>query len=106
MDMPVISSGQALVRLLELGIGGTDIEINRGKYGEAPPEQDFIVLGHEAVGQTENPGTTQLDSGILCTSPEPVGSSSGDPASLPGLGPSGDELCFYSGINPASGPFS
>jgi len=72
MDMPVISSGQALVRLLELGIGGTDIEINRGKYGEAPPEQDFIVLGHEAVGQTENPGTTQLDSGILCTSPEPV----------------------------------
>ncbi|MFC1892838.1 glucose 1-dehydrogenase [Chloroflexota bacterium] len=60
MDMPVISSGQALVRLLELGIDGTDIEINQGEYGEAPPDKDFIVLGHEAVGQIENPGTTKL----------------------------------------------
>ena len=63
MDMPVISSGQALVRLLELGIDGTDIEINRGEYGETPPDKDFIVLGHEAVGQIENPGTTQLGKG-------------------------------------------
>ena len=65
VDMPVISSGQALVRLLELGIDGTDMEINRGEYGEAPPEQDFIVLGHEAVGQIENPGTTKLGKGDL-----------------------------------------
>ena len=63
MDMPVISSGQAMVRLLELGIDGTDIEINRGEYGETPPDKDFIVLGHEAVGQIENPGTTQLGKG-------------------------------------------
>jgi threonine dehydrogenase-like Zn-dependent dehydrogenase len=63
MDMPVISSGQALVRVLELGIDGTDIEINRGEYGETPPDKDFIVLGHEAVGQIENPGTTELGKG-------------------------------------------
>ena len=63
MDMPVISSGQALVRLLELGIDGTDIEINRGEYGETPPDKDFIILGHEAVGQIENPGTTELGKG-------------------------------------------
>ena len=31
LDMPIISNGQALVRLLELGIDGTDIEINRGE---------------------------------------------------------------------------
>jgi len=31
MDMPVISSGQALVRLLEIGIDGTDMESNRGE---------------------------------------------------------------------------
>jgi len=65
MDMPVISSGQALVRLLELGIDGTDMEINRGEYGEAPPDEDFVVLGHEAVGQIENPGTTKLGKGEL-----------------------------------------
>ncbi|MFC1955572.1 alcohol dehydrogenase catalytic domain-containing protein [Chloroflexota bacterium] len=63
MDMPVISNGQALVRLLELGIDGTDIEINRGEYGEAPPDKGFIVLGHEAVGQIDNPGITKLDKG-------------------------------------------
>ena len=56
MDMPVISSGQALVRLLQLGIDGTDIEIARGKYGEAPPDEEFLVPGHEAAGQIEDPG--------------------------------------------------
>jgi len=63
--MPVSSSGQAFVRLLEVGIDGTDIEINRGEYGDAPPEQGFIVLGHEAVGQIEDPGTTKLSKGDL-----------------------------------------
>jgi len=65
MDMPVISNGQALIRLLEVGIDGTDMEINRGEYGDAPPEQDYIVLGHEAVGQVEDPGTTKLSKGDL-----------------------------------------
>ena len=65
IDMPVISSGQTLIRMLELGIDGTDIEINRGEYGEAPSGRDFIVLGHEAVGLIENPGTTKLDKGDL-----------------------------------------
>jgi threonine dehydrogenase-like Zn-dependent dehydrogenase len=48
-----------------LGIDGTDIEINRGEYGETPPDKDFIVLGHEAVGQIENPGTTELGKGVF-----------------------------------------
>ena len=63
MDMPAISGGQVLVRVLELGIDGTDMEINRGEYGETPPDNDFIVLGHEALGQIENPGTTELGKG-------------------------------------------
>ena len=62
-EMPVISSGQALARLLQLGIDGTDIEIDRGKYGEAPPDEEFLVLGHEAVGQIEDPGATNLSKG-------------------------------------------
>jgi len=63
--MPVSSGSQAFVQLLEVGIDGTDIEINRGEYGEAPPEDDFIVLGHEAVGQIDDPGTTKLSKGDL-----------------------------------------
>jgi len=65
MDVPVISDGQALVRLLEVGIDGTDMEISRGEYGEAPLDQNFLVLGHEAVGQIENPGTMNLSESDL-----------------------------------------
>ena len=63
IELPVISSGQALVRLLQLGIDGTDIEIDRGEYGEAPLDEEFIILGHEAVGQIEDPGETKLSKG-------------------------------------------
>jgi len=63
IDMPSSSNGQVFVRLLEVGIDGTDIEINSGNYGDAPPGKDFIVLGHEAVGQVVNPGTTKLSKG-------------------------------------------
>ena len=65
MDVPVVSGGQALIKLLEVGIDGTDMEINTGQYGQAPPDDDFLVLGHEAVGQIENPGTTEFDKGDL-----------------------------------------
>lgn len=65
MDTPAPSAGQALVRLLDLGIDGTDMEINRGEYGEAPHGQDYIVLGHEAVGQVEDTYATKLSKGNL-----------------------------------------
>jgi len=55
MDVPVVSGGQALIKLLEVGIDGTDMEINTGQYGQAPPDDDFLVLGHEAIGQIERP---------------------------------------------------
>ena len=50
------------------GSDGTDMEINSGEYGEAPPDQGFLVLGHETIGQIENPGTTNLGKGALVVS--------------------------------------
>lgn len=38
------------VRVLKVGIDATDREINEGKYGDAPPGFDFLVLGHESFG--------------------------------------------------------
>lgn len=45
-----------LVRVLRVGVDGTDKEINAAEYGQAPPGDDFLVLGHEGFGQVEAVG--------------------------------------------------
>lgn len=42
---------QVRVRVLDVGICGTDAEINDGLYGEAPEGEHLLVLGHEGLGQ-------------------------------------------------------
>lgn len=48
---PAESQGSILVRALALGVCGTDREIIRGDYGEAPPGSARLVLGHESYGE-------------------------------------------------------
>lgn len=48
---PVPSEGRVRVQMLEVGICGTDAEINAGLYGEAPAGERVLVLGHEGLGQ-------------------------------------------------------
>ncbi|UTT71395.1 glucose 1-dehydrogenase [Arthrobacter sp. DNA4] len=48
---PLTSEGQVLVEALAVGLCGTDSEIIAAEYGEAPPGQDFLVLGHENLGR-------------------------------------------------------
>src|SRR2546421_2664982 len=45
-----------LVRVLSLGLDGTDREINEARYGAPPPGSDFLVLGHESLGMVEAVG--------------------------------------------------
>jgi threonine dehydrogenase-like Zn-dependent dehydrogenase len=45
-----------LVRVLRVGVDGTDKEINAAEYGQAPPGYDFLVIGHEGFGQVEAVG--------------------------------------------------
>ena len=45
-----------LVRVLRVGVDGTDKEINAAEYGQAPPGDDFLVIGHEGFGQVEAVG--------------------------------------------------
>jgi threonine dehydrogenase-like Zn-dependent dehydrogenase len=40
-----------LVKVLRVGVDGTDKEINAAEYGTAPPGYDFLVIGHESFGQ-------------------------------------------------------
>lgn len=42
---------ECLVRVLEVGIDGTDRDIDGGRYGEAPANADYLILGHESLGQ-------------------------------------------------------
>ncbi|HVF90274.1 MAG TPA: glucose 1-dehydrogenase [Blastocatellia bacterium] len=45
-----------LVKVLRVGVDGTDKEINAAEYGEAPEGYDFLVLGHESFGRVEAVG--------------------------------------------------
>jgi threonine dehydrogenase-like Zn-dependent dehydrogenase len=48
---PAVEEGAVLVDGVALGICGTDAEIVRGDYGEAPPGADRLILGHESLGR-------------------------------------------------------
>lgn len=45
-----------LVKVLRVGVDGTDKEINAAEYGMAPAGDDFLVLGHESFGRVEAVG--------------------------------------------------
>ncbi|MFL5775518.1 MAG: glucose 1-dehydrogenase [Chloroflexota bacterium] len=45
-----------LVRLLRVGLCGTDHEINAAEFGEAPHGDNFLILGHESLGRIEEVG--------------------------------------------------
>ncbi len=54
-----------LVRLLRVGLDGTDREINAAEYGTAPEGSDFLIIGHESFGVVEEvgPAVTELAPG-------------------------------------------
>jgi glucose 1-dehydrogenase len=65
-DLKTVPNGRGvLVRVLRVGVDGTDKEINAAEYGEAPPGYDFLVTGHEGFGVVEKvgPNVTELKPG-------------------------------------------
>jgi threonine dehydrogenase-like Zn-dependent dehydrogenase len=54
-----------LVKVLRVGVDGTDKEINAAEYGAAPEGYDFLVIGHESFGRVEavGPNVTELKPG-------------------------------------------
>jgi threonine dehydrogenase-like Zn-dependent dehydrogenase len=45
-----------LVKVLQIGVDGTDKEINAAEYGAPPPGDDYLVTGHESLGRVEQIG--------------------------------------------------
>ena len=54
-----------LVKVIRVGVDGTDKEINAAEYGAAPPGDDYLILGHESFGRVEavGPNVTELQPG-------------------------------------------
>jgi threonine dehydrogenase-like Zn-dependent dehydrogenase len=52
-----------LLRVLEVGVCGTDREIDHGLFGVAPEGEDALVIGHELLGVVErdSPGFSRGD---------------------------------------------
>src|SRR5688500_3792218 len=52
-----IAAGKGvLVRVLKVGVDATDREINDALYGNAPPGDSHLVIGHESFGVVEEVG--------------------------------------------------
>lgn len=74
---PAPAENEVLVKVLDVGVCGTDIEILHGLYGEAPPGDDYLVLGHENFGVVERaPAGSGFSAGdyVVCLvrRPDPV----------------------------------
>src|ERR687898_283225 len=50
-----------LVKVLRVGVDGTDKEINAAEYGAAPEGDDYLVIGHENFGIVEEVGPNVPD---------------------------------------------
>ena len=50
-----------LVKVLRVGVDGTDREINAAEYGAAPDGYPFLVIGHEGFGQVVEVGPAVTD---------------------------------------------
>ena len=89
-----------LVRVLRVGVDGTDREINAAEYGAPPAGDDFLVLGHEGFGRVEavGPRVTELGPGdhVVATVRRP-GKSLYDAIGSPDL--TTDDTYLERGIN-------
>ncbi len=58
MDVPEPPMGRhdVLVKVMRVGVCGTDLELKQGLYGQAPPGSDRLIIGHEALGQVAEAG--------------------------------------------------
>lgn len=100
-DVDEIADGRGvLVRVLRVGVDGTDKEINAAEYGNAPPGDDYLIIGHESFGIVERVGTnvTEFAAGdYVVASVRRPGSSVYDRVGLQDM--TTDDTYFERGIN-------
>src|SRR5215467_16349687 len=62
-DVP--SGRGVLIKILRVGVDGTDKEINAAEYGAAPAGDEYLIIGHESLGRVEavGPNVTEFKTG-------------------------------------------
>jgi threonine dehydrogenase-like Zn-dependent dehydrogenase len=100
-SLEAIPNGRGvLVRVLRVGVDGTDKEINAAEYGMPPSGDDYLIIGHESFGRVEavGPAVTELVPGdyVVATVRRP-GSSIYDLIGTNDM--TTDETYFERGIN-------
>ncbi|HZR99024.1 MAG TPA: glucose 1-dehydrogenase [Chloroflexota bacterium] len=90
-----------LVRVLRVGVDGTDKEINAAEYGQAPPGDEYLITGHENFGQVvavgpNVPASLQPSTYVVATVRRP-GSSLYDQIGLQDM--TTDDVYYERGIN-------
>ena len=63
----ITSPTEVKIRMLDVGICGTDKEIVSFEYGTPPPGSPYLVIGHESLGEVVETGAkvTRLKTGDL-----------------------------------------
>ena len=85
---PTARDGEVLVDVVRVGLDGTDAEIERGEFGEAPPGSDVLVIGHESFGRVAK-GTSELPVGT------PVVASVRRPDGCPNCARGEQDMCLW-----------
>jgi threonine dehydrogenase-like Zn-dependent dehydrogenase len=94
-----------LVRVLRVGVDGTDKEINAAEYGDAPDDSDFLITGHEGLGRVVEvgpnvPSTIRAGTLVVATVRRP-GNSIYDRIGLQDM--TTDDVYYERGINKRHG---
>jgi glucose 1-dehydrogenase len=104
VPMPTVNDAQdgrgVVVRVLRVGVDGTDKEINAAEYGMSPPGDDYLILGHESFGIVEEvgPNVTELHPGdYVAASVRRPGTSVYDQIGMQDM--TTDDVYFERGIN-------
>ena len=54
----ILAPGDVVVRVLDVGFCGTDREIASYRMGSPPPDSPYLILGHEAIGEVVEVGSS------------------------------------------------
>jgi threonine dehydrogenase-like Zn-dependent dehydrogenase len=96
-----------LVKVLKVALDGTDRDIDKGEYGNAPDGDDYLIIGHESFGIVEEvgPNVTELKKGdyVVATVRRP-GKSFYDALGMQDM--TADAIYFERGINLLHGYFT
>src|SRR2546427_12490880 len=55
-DPKIVRPTDVKIKILNVGVCGTDREIWEFKYGTPPPGSDYLITGHESFGQVIEAG--------------------------------------------------